>query len=319
MTAERVRNGHSWLAVDGGQSTTRIRASWLDDTIEGPGFVHDSDRGLAVARTILDALPDPGGRRIDVVATGHTGMPVDDADRRRIAELVAGATGARVVLLTPDWVTAHIGAFAGGPGVVISAGTGSVALAVAADGAAKRVDGAGYLVGDAGSGFWIGRRGLELALRTLDGRASAPDLLDAARAHFGADLPRAAWDLYASTQAIDNIARFAPAVIAANGEDALAIIEQAAQELAATVSAAAQVLPDGLVEVAVSGRLLTTDNELARRFVGALSTRIPRSELRAAAGDPLDGAVRLAIDGPGIHAGLIHRYDHRRNGDQEPS
>ncbi len=107
---------------------------------------------------------------------------------------------------------------------------------------------------------------------------------------------------------IDTIARFAPAVIAAGDPDALAIVDQAAAELAATVAAAADVIRDPRVEVAVTGRLLTADNELARRFVGALSTALPNSELRAAAGDPLDGAVRLAIDGPGIHAALIHTY-----------
>lgn len=304
-----------WIAVDGGQSTTRIRVSWLDEVIEASGFVHGADRGLAVARTIIDALPPLDGREIGAVATGHTGMPVDPDDRRRIAELIVAATGAQRVLLTPDWVTAHLGAFAGGPGVVISAGTGAVALAVGPDGAAKRVDGAGYLVGDAGSGFWIGRRGLEVALRTIDGRASSPGLLAAARTYFGDDLPRAAWDLYASTQSIDTIARFAPAVIEVGDPDALAIVDDAATELAATVAAAAEVLPGTRVEVAVTGRLLTADNELARRFVCSLSTALPRSELRAAAGDPLDGAVRLAHDGPGIHAGLIHVYP----GDQEPT
>ncbi len=304
-----------WIAADGGQSATRIRTSWSDAVIDGPGFVHDADRGLAVARTIIAALPPLEGRPIDVVATGHTGLPVDAVDRQRVAALVAEATGARSVLLTPDWVTAHLGAFEGGPGVVVAAGTGAVALGVAAVGTARRVDGAGYLVGDAGSGFWIGRRGLEVALRTIDGRASSPALLAAARAHFGEDLPRAAWDLYASAQAVDTIARFAPAVIEADDPDALAIVGQAASELAATVAAAAEVIQGARVEVAVTGRLLGADNELARRFVGALTLALPRSELRAAAGDSLDGAVRLATQGPGIHASLIHTYP----GDQEPS
>ncbi len=57
-------------------------------------------------------------------------------------------------------------------------------------------------------------------------------------------------------------------------------------------------IPDAGVEVAVTGRLLTADNELARRFVSALSTALPHSELRAAAGDLLDGAVHLRDQRP---------------------
>ncbi len=299
-----------WVAVDGGQSATRIRTSWADGVSDGPGFIHDADRADAVVRTILETLPALD-RTIDVLASGHTGLPVDEGDRHRIAARLAEATGAATVRLTPDWVTAHIGALGGDPGVVVSAGTGAVALGVAADGTAKRVDGAGYLFGDAGSGYWIGRRGLESALRTIDGRQHADALLAGARAQFGDDLPRAAWDLYASPQLVDSIARFAPAVIelaTAGDADAITIVEEAAVELAATVTAASSVIADGRVEVAVTGRLLTADNELARRFVAALSESLPRSELRAAVGDPLDGAVQLASAGPGIHAGLIHSY-----------
>jgi hypothetical protein len=54
--------------------------------------------------------------------------------------------------------------------------------------------------------------------------------------------------------------------------------------------------------------LLSGDNELARRFVPALSSAEPRSELRQARGGSLDGAVTLAQSGPGIHASLVHIY-----------
>ena len=302
----------AWLAVDGGQSASRVRASWTDGALEGPGFVHGAGRvermveALDPALASLGPLPD-----IDVVAVGHTGFPVDEGERATVARMLRDRTGARLILLAPDWVTAHIGALAGGPGVVISAGTGAVAVGVTSDARTARVDGAGYLFGDAGSGFAIGRRALELATRQLDGRDDVPGITAAALARFGADLHAALWDLYASPDLVDAVARFAPDVIELAGDGdapAVAIVAEAAEQLARTAAAAAAPFDGAAVEVAVTGRLLSTDNELARRFVPALSAVLPSSELREAAGGPLDGAAALAADGPGIHTALVHSY-----------
>jgi N-acetylglucosamine kinase-like BadF-type ATPase len=107
------------------------------------------------------------------------------------------------------------------------------------------------------------------------------------------------------------VARFAPDVIALAGagdEAAIELVSAAAQELAHSAAAAAAPFDGDAVDVAVTGRLLSTDNELARRFVPALSAALPRSELREASGGPLDGAAALAADGPGIHTALVHSY-----------
>ena len=60
-------------------------------------------------------------------------------------------------LLLHDAPIAHAGAFRGGPGVVVIAGTGSVAYALAGDGRTRTSGGWGYLFGDEGSAFWIAR------------------------------------------------------------------------------------------------------------------------------------------------------------------
>jgi N-acetylglucosamine kinase-like BadF-type ATPase len=280
----------------------------------GTGFVHDAGRVDGIVSALEPALsrllPLP---TVDVVAVGHTGLPVDEAERLTIARLLSDRTGASQVLLTPDWTTAHLGALGGGPGVVISAGTGAVALGVDSSGRTARVDGFGYLFGDAGSAFAIGRRALELALRDLDGRLSAPGLAAAARARFGPDLHAAAWGLYASPTLVDVVARFAPDVIElAHAGDAPAgeIIQRAAEDLASSAAAAAAPFDGGPVDVAVTGRLLggATGNELARRFAPALAAALPHSTLRVSQGGSLEGAVALAERGPGIHSSLVHSY-----------
>jgi N-acetylglucosamine kinase-like BadF-type ATPase len=301
----------AWLAIDGGQSASRVRASWRDDVLEGTGFVHGPDRVAMMAAALepalrqLDPLP-----ALDVVVAGHTGLPVGEPERTELARLLARRTGARRIVLAADWATAHAGAFAGGPGVVVAAGTGAVALGVAADGAARKIDGVGHLFGDAGGGWWIGRAALEEVLRDADGRAVAPALAEAARARFGADLRAAAWELYATAHVVDAVARFAPDVIALAGggdEPAARIVARAAGELATSAAAAARHLPVP-VPVAVTGRLLDPAGALGRDFHTALDSTLPGAALHPAAGGPLDGAVAIAAHGAGIHASLLHTY-----------
>ena len=88
--------------------------------------------------------------------------------------------------MTSDAVLAHAGALNGEPGVVLIAGTGVVALAIDANGALRTADGWGPWLGDEGGSTWIGSAGLRTALRAHDGRGPSTALLDAARVRFGA-------------------------------------------------------------------------------------------------------------------------------------
>lgn len=302
---------NAWIAIDGGQSASRVRVSWRDGDFEGAGFVHGPNRIPAIVDALEPVIAAAGQiPPIEVIAAGHTGLPGLAAERTELARLLARRTGARRVLLAADWVTAHIGALGGGPGVVVAAGTGAVTLGVGPDRSARRIDGDGYLFGDAGGAWAIGRAALALALRDADGRTSAPALAAAARARFGPDLHAAAGALYEAAAVVDTVARFAPDVIelAVDGDaDALRIVSRAAHELATSAAAASRDLP-APVAVAVTGRLLDPSGALGRLFRAALTTAIPGADLRAARGSSLDGAAALAVAGPGIHAFLVHTF-----------
>ncbi|WP_307829233.1 BadF/BadG/BcrA/BcrD ATPase family protein, partial [Streptomyces clavuligerus] len=91
--------------------------------------------------------------------------------------------GART--LASDAVTAYAGALGQRPGAVVAGGTGMVALGTDLT-RWRRADGWGHLLGDCGGGAWIGRAGLEAALRAHDGReGGSPALLAAAESAFG--------------------------------------------------------------------------------------------------------------------------------------
>src|SRR5581483_4877293 len=98
------------------------------------------------------------------------------ADQRNAIAAAFGTIPQRVL---NDVDAAQIGAFAGGPGILILAGTGSMAWARDASGRSHRVGGWGEVIGDEGSGNWIGHRVLGLVSQSLDGRAAPTRLVDA--------------------------------------------------------------------------------------------------------------------------------------------
>lgn len=96
-----------------------------------------------------------------------------------IASLVSTETS-----LSNDVEIAHIGAFAGNDGVLLLAGTGSMTM-TRTDGVFTRRGGWGDIIGDEGSGYWIGRRALSISCKMCDGRSDATPFVSAIRSGIG--------------------------------------------------------------------------------------------------------------------------------------
>ncbi|MCT1602799.1 ATPase [Kocuria sp. p3-SID1433] len=133
-------------------------------------------RLAAVLGELGAAKLDPTARRVDVVI-GAGGVDTDD-DARRLEQLVREAAGAlsgarfRIVHDT-RLLLAAAGA---DEGIALIAGTGSVAWGRTADGSEARRGGWGYLLGDEGSSFWVGREAVRRALRRADAGEPADEL-----------------------------------------------------------------------------------------------------------------------------------------------
>ncbi|MEV8377310.1 BadF/BadG/BcrA/BcrD ATPase family protein [Kribbella sp. NPDC056861] len=293
------------LAFDGGQSALRLRVLPSGVVAEGPGHTHSSNSLQATldAVRLTAAKADlPGGEPIEVVALGLTGFPADPATARELARGIAEILQATEVRLTQDMVTAHSGALPGGYGVVVAAGTGLVCLAVDRDGSWHKIDGHGYLFGDAGSAFAIGRAGLVAVQRARDGRGPATIL---------ADTELDPISLYGAPTIVDDIARFAPAVLraaAATDPVAQGILSCAVADVAETITTAVSRLAGREpVPVACVGGLFAGAGD---QFTEPLRAALPqRAQLTEVAGNSLDGAARLATEPPGPYADLlvIHR------------
>jgi N-acetylglucosamine kinase-like BadF-type ATPase len=310
------------LAVDAGQTGTRaalvVAGRLAGPAGHGPGVQHlTSPAGIEHAVEGIRAAADRAGVArggIGMVCLGLSGFADAAPQVERLAEALADRLGAERVAIASDVVTSYLGALGARPGVVVAAGTGSVALAADGRGAVALVDGWGHLLGDAGSGFAIGRAGLESALRAADGRGGSDALRVRAEAAFGRldELPAV---IYGDERPAQRVAAFARAVAdaARAGDDtARALWALAACELARTATAAAERALGAAVPADVSwaGGLFAAEDLLRAPFARRLAERAPRLRLVAPGGTALDGARLLATPEAGrIFPGRIWTSD----------
>lgn len=285
------------IGIDGGQSTLRLGVAGSRMRTEAAGFSYDqSDPYAALVTAVQQAWRRTGAAEpVDTAVLGLSGAPAAAGHRCEMARAVARAIGAGTVWISGDVTTAHAGAFPDAHGVVLAAGTGTVALGIdAGTGTSRRVDGWGHLFGDGGSAFATGQAGIAAALRDYDGRGEPTSMTAVLTERFGR-LDLVPERLYTSGTRVAEVARFGLDVLAAaESGDAVAagIIAGSAHALAQAVRAAAAAIPRGPIPVVVTGRWLTSP-QLRAPFETELAT-IPRIELAQAAGDGVDGACRLA-------------------------
>lgn len=308
------------LAVDIGKSRCRATLVGEDgraaphEGLGTPGLAAPEgvEAALAAIALATQALVSSADAPPDTVAVGIAGAASAPAAARELADTLARRQPSVEVLVCSDMTAWHAGALAGHDGVVVAAGTGSVVLALAADGRSAVADGTGYLLGDAGSGWWIGRRGLDAALRHHDGRGGSPDLAARAERALGPldDLPRL---VHGSPQPARVVASFAPEVLAAadDGDPVAAQIwVDAGQELATSTAAAARTAGLAGPHVALTGGLTAAGGRLTAPFTTRLAELLPGARPRAGAGDALDGVARLAATSDLPHEALLVRARH---------
>jgi len=299
--------GVGFLAVDSGGSGLRVVVGEVGRPVSVPvasgGPVRTGARGIDAGHFMEQLVPmvresagDAGRVEWGTAVIGATGLAtLGDGLREELPGALARAFGVRTVALVADAVTAYVGALGARPGAVVAAGTGLIAVGTDLTGW-RRADGWGHLLGDCGGGAWIGRAGLEAALRAHDGRdgGSGP-LLACAEEQFG-PMPGLPGKLYPRPDRPAVLASFAPRVAQCAPDDPVAagILRAAARHMAE--SAAAVCPTAGEPQVALTGGLFRMGDPLLVPAREELAKRLPHARPVAAAGDPLDGAVRIARD-----------------------
>lgn len=205
---------------------------------------------------------------------------------------------ARRATVGSDAEIAFQDAFAGGPGILVLAGTGSMILGRGRDGRVDRVGGWGPLLGDGGSGYAIGRSALRAVARAEDRLDPATDLratvLSAAGVRDPAEL--VAWAAGATRSQVAALAEAVAVACQAGDPAATAILESAASELARGVEVLSHRLGPwmGPAPIAFVGGLLGSAGPLRRWMEVALGPR--RAGLREGVVDPVRGAGTMALE-----------------------
>ncbi|NGN64457.1 ATPase [Streptomyces sp. A7024] len=294
----RAAAGASAGGADSGGPGAARTAESRSPAVTGPsGIDADSllEQVLPLAEKLLSEA-DAGPGDVTAACVGAAGMAsLGDDLRARLPGMLHRALGVRRLALAADGVTAYAGALGQRPGAVVAAGTGMIAVGTALDESGwKRADGWGHLLGDCGGGAWIGRAGLEAAMRAHDGRdGGSAALLERLAAVFGS-APAMPGQLYPRPDRPAVLASFAPEVAACAETDEVAadILREAARHIAA---AAAAVCPrERGSSVALTGGLFRIGAPLLDPLHARLHEVLPEADIAAAAGDPLDGSVRIA-------------------------
>ncbi len=287
-----------WLLVDPrGNELARGRTGGITGHLfSGVGEELSAEGQASLER--LQALlreVEQAGRPTGVVM-GAAGLEGGSRAADHLVRVIAEGLSlpADAVVVDNDMEIAYRSAFEPGEGVLVYGGTGSIAYHVPRNGPALRIGGYGYLIDDAGGGFWIGRRALAQVLRWQDelGMPAARPLAREVYAQLGSSSwPVIRQRVYSGGRS--SVAALAPAVVraAAKGDETAAgILAEAGTELARLANAAlrrlGQLLPVTLLGgVTHMGGVL--QKSLAEGLPGGISLNVNRE-------DPVHAAARLA-------------------------
>src|SRR5579872_3801360 len=142
---------------------------------------------LSVEKVLHALMEEAIGEREIAPAAICLGIAgVDREDEARVVRAIMRRIGYKSrTLVVNDALIALVAGVGEAPGIVVIAGTGSIAYGRNAAGEAARAGGWGHMIGDEGSGYWIGREALAAVMRAGDGRGPETALTAEILAHFG--------------------------------------------------------------------------------------------------------------------------------------
>lgn len=237
------------FGIDGGATSSRLRIADLDNRLiwegrgEGinPNALERGELGRRLSALFAEGLAAAGLGPADFAA-GCVGVAGADrpGEKAELESILRGALGLSCpleILADPDIALA--GGLRNAEGLILIAGTGSIALARLADGSRERAGGYGHYLSDEGSAFFIGFQAIRRSLRSMEGRDLPTSMLPALLARFGLEGPDQFVPFVYRRFDKAAIAGAASLVAGAAGEGdelAAAILDEARDELAGLVS-----------------------------------------------------------------------------------
>jgi N-acetylmuramic acid 6-phosphate etherase len=298
-----------FMGIDGGGS--RTVAVIVDDEMRelgrgqaGPANYHNV--GLESLRSALWAAADQACRRAGCTFADLAGLGCGLAgagrpeDRQILQQAVSEVIPVRPLVLTHDTEIALVAGTGRREGVVLTCGTGSMAYGMKSLGGDARAGGWGPVLGDEGSGYWIGLCGLRRAVRSHDRRAPATLLGGRILAALGLSRMEELVSWVREKGCVDEIAALAPVVgQCAQDRDAVAreILDRAGRELAALAWAVLRDLgmTNIACEIVLAGGTLGHEPLVVKALEEELARRVPLARVIRPRHEPALGAALLAL------------------------
>jgi N-acetylglucosamine kinase-like BadF-type ATPase len=291
-----------YMGIDGGGSGLRVAIADAELTLYGqaegppanPSAVGRERAAAIVQAAMRAALGDLPPRAVAAVGIGLAGAAASHSGDW-LREVVGVVLPEARVAPSADYEIALVGALGRQRGLLVLAGTGALAYGVNDLGESALAGGWGYLLGDEGSGYWLGLEGLRAVLRAEDGRGPETMLSAGLLPALGLDAARdlIPWLYRATASRTAQVASLAPRVLdAARQGDACAaaIISAGAGELAQAAQAVMRRLAMSAPQIAFAGGLLRAPNPLSDALCQLLALdRTPQPLY-----PPVIGAVLLA-------------------------
>jgi N-acetylglucosamine kinase-like BadF-type ATPase len=299
-----------WLGVDGGGTNCRAVILGAGDEILGEGRAEAANHirvGMDTAiNHIVQAVTQACGQaeielsKVSAACVGLAGVSHPEHHRQMLTALKEVLPISNIALET-DARVALAGATGAKPGVVIIAGTGSIACGVNSRGRFARAGGWGPAMGDEGSGGYIGRRALESVMMSYDYRGEPTSMMEPILRHFGVtsppELPPVIYD--DPDKAMREIPQLSKiAVRAAEEGDKVAseILKDAARELAVAAIAVIEQLrmERDEFQVACVGGVFEAGELILNPLRQEIQAFAPRAEIAPPIDPPVIGAAKMA-------------------------
>jgi N-acetylglucosamine kinase-like BadF-type ATPase len=297
------------IGIDGGGTKTKCMAADFEgkpvyETTGGPSnfLVYGLDN---VSETIFNLLTNCTKKlncsfeNIAAIVIGTAGAGrKEDAERLRQTLLKIAETkdvAIKKLRVESDARITLEGAFSSGPGSVIIAGTGSIMLGKDSQGKIHRVGGFGRLIGDEGSGYHIGKKGLTALSKFYDGRGNPMLLSELVLKHFNISSDEELIkEVYRNNLDIASVAQLV--IYAAEKDDPICvkIIDEESDELILHIQTMKKNLKEDTFNLSFAGSIISTDNFFSRTLRKKIVDRFTDVKITEPEQSPLIGAILIA-------------------------
>ncbi|MGG1442515.1 BadF/BadG/BcrA/BcrD ATPase family protein [Brevibacillus laterosporus] len=314
------------LAVDGGGTKSLAMLLTYNQQVLGTGRAGSCNyhgKGvepatyelkMAIRRAMNEAMPPQlqdhsqtnASLHVDCAVFGLAGLDTS-YDRAIILKLVNQVLfdlniQIKQLVVENDCVAALIGATGGKPGILAIAGTGSIVCGIGTDGKRGRVGGWGHLVGDEGSGYWIGNQALTAIFRASDGRSDTTLLTDEVLAYLQMDDVEQLfhWVYNEKTYSVDRVGELSRLVSKAaqqGDQTAHKILEKAADELFTGIKTVMDQLDlqEQACPIILQGGVLKHEPLVRQRLIQLISEHAPKAIVDDNEQEPIKGVIAMGF------------------------